>query len=161
MNASLARTALESAPDALRKLDPRHLVRTPVIFVVWVGSVLTTVLSIMHPSVFSISVTIWLWLTILFANLAEAIAEGRGKAQADTLRQTRVDSIARRLMPHGGEERVPGTELRVGDRVVVEAGEAAEFETMTPHAFAALDSPAEVIMIFDRDGHRAHRHDGA
>lgn len=75
MNASLALTALESAPDALRKLDPRHLVRTPVIFVVWVGSVLTTVLSIIHPSVFSISVTIWLWLTILFANLAEAIAD--------------------------------------------------------------------------------------
>ena len=142
MNASLPLTALESAPDALRKLDPRHLVRTPVIFVVWVGSVLTTVLSIIHPSVFSISVTIWLWLTILFANLAEAIAEGRGKAQADTLRQTRVDSIARRLMPHGGEERVPGTELRVGDRVVVEAGEVIPGDGDVVDGVATVDESA-------------------
>ena len=142
MNTSLARTALESLPDALRKLDPRHLVRTPVIFVVWVGSVLTTVLAVLHPSVFSLAVAVWLWLTIVFAGLAEAIAEGRGKAQADTLRQTRVDSVARRLTADGGEERISGTELRVGDRVVVEAGQVIPGDGDVVEGVATVDESA-------------------
>ena len=82
--APLVRTGWDALPQAFAKLDPRHTFRSPVIFVVWVGSVLTTVLAVQDPSVFTISVTLWLWATVLFANLAEAVAEGRGKAQAET-----------------------------------------------------------------------------
>ena len=91
------RTGWDALPQAFAKLDPRHVFRSPVIFVVWVGSVLTTVLAVKDPSVFAISVTVWLWATVLFANLAEAVAEGRGKAQAETLRTTRTETTARRL----------------------------------------------------------------
>ncbi|MBP8919545.1 MAG: potassium-transporting ATPase subunit KdpB [Micropruina sp.] len=138
---SLALTAWQSLPQALAKLDPRHLVRSPVIFVVWIGSVLTTVLSILTPSVFSISVTLWLWATTLFANLAEAIAEGRGKAQADTLRTTRTRTMARRLVA-GGEEQVAGTDLRVGDRVVVEAGQVIPGDGDIVEGLATVDESA-------------------
>ena len=88
---------VKALPDALRKLDPRTMWRNPVMFVVEVGAVLTTVLSVMDPSVFAWAITVWLWLTVVFANLAEAVAEGRGKAQADTLRPTRTQTVARRL----------------------------------------------------------------
>ena len=93
----LIRTGWDALPQAFAKLDPRHVFRSPVIFVVWVGSLLTTVLAVADPSVFTISVTLWLWATVLFANLAEAVAEGRGKAQAATLRATRTETMARRL----------------------------------------------------------------
>ncbi len=106
------RPAWDALPQAFAKLDPRHVFRSPVIFVVWVGSVLTTVLAVKDPSVFAISVTLWLWATVLFANLAEAVAEGRGKAQAETLRKTRTETTARRLRDDGSEEKVRGTELR-------------------------------------------------
>jgi K+-transporting ATPase ATPase B chain len=139
---SLAVTAWRSLPQALAKLDPRHVVRSPVIFVVWVGSVLTTVLSILSLSVFAVSVALWLWATILFANLAEAIAEGRGKAQADTLRRTRTRTMARRLTPGGGEEQVAGTELRVGDRVVVEAGQVIPGDGDIVEGVATVDESA-------------------
>ena len=139
---SLAVTAWRSLPLALAKLDPRHLVRSPVIFVVWVGSVLTTVLSAVHPSVFSIAVTGWLWLTIVFANLAEAIAEGRGKAQADTLRATRTRTMARRLTASGAEQEVAGTELRPGDRVVVEAGQVIPGDGDVVEGVATVDESA-------------------
>ncbi len=139
---SLARTGWESLPQALRKLDPRHLVRQPVIFVVWVGSVLTTILSIVEPSVFAISVTLWLWATLVFANVAEAIAEGRGKAQAATLRQTRVDTMARRLRADGTEEQVSGQELTVGDRVVVEAGQVIPGDGDVVEGVATVDESA-------------------
>ncbi|MGH3800558.1 MAG: potassium-transporting ATPase subunit B, partial [Pseudonocardiaceae bacterium] len=79
---------VSSLPDAFRKLDPRHQLRNPVMFVVWVGSVLVTVLAVVQPGVFAIGVVAWLWFTVLFANLAESVAEGRGQAQADTLRRT-------------------------------------------------------------------------
>ncbi len=121
--APLVRTGIDALPQAFAKLDPRHTVRSPVMFVVWVGSVLTTVLAARDPSVFTVSVTLWLWLTVLFANLAEAVAEGRGKAQAETLRRTRTETTARRLRDDGTEEQVRGTALRLGDRVVVEAGQ--------------------------------------
>ena len=88
-----------SLPAALRKLDPRTQLRNPVMFVVWVGSVLVTGLAVADPSVFSWLIAVWLWFTVLFANLAEAVAEGRGKAQADSLRRTRTETIARRLRP--------------------------------------------------------------
>ena len=88
------RQLLESLPTALRKLDPRHQVRNPVMFVVWVGSVVVTVAAIVDPSVFAWLVAVWLWFTVVFANLAEAVAEGRGRAQADALRRTRTDTVA-------------------------------------------------------------------
>ena len=84
------RQLLASLPQALRKLDPRHQVRSPVMFVVWVGAALTTVLAVRHPSGFAWAITVWLWLTVVFANLAEAVAEGRGRAQAASLRRTRT-----------------------------------------------------------------------
>jgi potassium-transporting ATPase ATP-binding subunit len=109
---------LKSLPDALRKLDPRVLVKSPVMFVVWIGSVLTTVFSFKDPGDrFGWTISAWLWLTVVFANLAEAVAEGRGKAQADTLRKAKSDTIARRL-DGSVEEQVPGTELRIEDLVV-------------------------------------------
>jgi K+-transporting ATPase ATPase B chain len=129
-------------PEALRKLDPRAQLRNPVMFVVWVGSVLVTVLAIVEPSVFSILIALWLWFTVLFANLAEAVAEGRGKAQAETLRRTKTETVARRLLPGGGEERVPGTELRVGDRVVVEAGEVIPGDGDIVEGIATIDESA-------------------
>jgi len=138
----LAVTAWRSLPQALAKLDPRHVFRSPVMFVVWVGSVLTTVSSVLSPSVFSIAVTVWLWLTIVFANLAEAIAEGRGKAQADTLRRTRTQTMARRLVGGGAEEQVAGTDLRVGDRVVVEAGQVIPGDGDIVEGLATVDESA-------------------
>src|ERR1044071_5281757 len=83
----------KSAPDALRKLNPFTLWRNPVMLVVWVGAVFTTILAIADPSVFAWVIAVWLWLTVVFANLAEAVAEGRGKAQAATLRQAKKDTI--------------------------------------------------------------------
>ena len=118
----------KSLPDALRKLDPRTLWRNPVMFIVEIGAVWSTVLTIRDSSWFGWLIVFWLWLTVLFANLAEAFAEGRGKAQADTLRKAKTDTVARRL--HGWSPETPGTEedvrapeLQKGDIVVVEAGE--------------------------------------
>ncbi len=140
--ASLVATAYANLPAALAKLDPRHLVRQPVIFVVWIGSVLTTVLSLIHPSVFSIAVTLWLWATIVFANLAEAIAEGRGKAQAASLRHTRTDTLARRLLADSTEEAVSGQDLRLGDLVVVEAGQVIPGDGDVVEGVATVDESA-------------------
>ena len=87
----------KSTPDALRKLNPATLWRNPVMFIVEIGSVFTTILAVANPSVFAWAITVWLWLTVIFANLAEAVAEGRGKAQAETLRRAKQDTVARRL----------------------------------------------------------------
>jgi K+-transporting ATPase ATPase B chain len=115
----LARATL----DAVAKFDPRVQVRNPVMFVVLVGTVVTLVESVAHPSIFAWSVTIWLALTVMFANFAEAVAEGRGKAQAAALRRMRSDTEARRLGPDGAEGRVPAAALAKGDLVVCEAGD--------------------------------------
>src|SRR4051794_15674896 len=131
-----------SLPDALRKLDPRAQLRNPVMFVVWVGSVLVTVLAAVQPSVFAWLIAIWLWFTVLFANLAEAVAEGRGKAQAESLRRTKTQTVARRLREDGGEERVPGTELTIGDLVVVEAGEVIPGDGDVVEGIATVDESA-------------------
>ena len=88
---------VKALPDAVRKLDPRVMWRNPVMLIVEIGAVLTTVLAVRHPSVFGWSITVWLWLTVVFANLAEAVAEGRGKAQAESLRKTRTQTVARAL----------------------------------------------------------------
>jgi K+-transporting ATPase ATPase B chain len=131
-----------SLPDALRKLNPRHQMRNPVMMVVWVGSALSTVFTVTDPSVFTVVATVWLWFTVLFANLAEAVAEGRGKAQADTLRRTKRETVARRLTEDGDEEQVPGTELRVGDLVVVEAGEVIPGDGDVVEGIATVDESA-------------------
>jgi potassium-transporting ATPase ATP-binding subunit len=137
-----ARQLWQSLPDALRKLDPRAQLRNPVMFVVWVGSVLVTGLAIAHPSVFAWLIAVWLWLTVLFANLAEAVAEGRGKAQAESLRRTRTEMVARRLGAGGVEESVPAPTLRIGDRVVVEAGEVIPGDGDVVEGIATVDESA-------------------
>src|ERR1039458_7635297 len=94
---------------ALRKLNPRTMMANPVMFVVEVGSVITTILLILRPHEafkFNLQITLWLWFTVMFANFAEAMAEGRGKAQADTLRKARSETIANRLRPNGEVEQV-------------------------------------------------------
>ncbi|MER5306347.1 potassium-transporting ATPase subunit KdpB [Streptomyces sp. NPDC002773] len=137
---------LTSFPDAIRKLDPRVMARSPVMFVVLIGSLLTTVLAVLDPGDwFGWAIAAWLWLTTIFANLAEAVAEGRGKAQADTLRRARTDTVARRLAGAGdgdGEERVPGTDLRVGDLVVCEAGDVVPGDGDVVEGVASVDESA-------------------
>lgn len=133
---------LQSLPDAFRKLDPRVMVKSPVMFVVLVGSVVTTVLAVKDPGDrFGWAITVWLWLTVIFANLAEAVAEGRGKAQADTLRKAKTDTVARRLTG-AVEERVAGTDLRVGDRVVCEAGDIIPGDGDVVEGVASVDESA-------------------
>ncbi|KXX61424.1 potassium-transporting ATPase subunit KdpB [Rhodococcus sp. LB1] len=129
-------------PGALRKLDPRHLARNPVMFVVFVGSVVTTVMAVADPSVFSWAVVAWLWFTVLFANLAESVAEGRGKAQAASLRKVKQDTVAHRITVSGRVESVAGTELTVGDRVVVEAGEVIPGDGDVVDGIATVDESA-------------------
>ncbi len=116
----------QAAVDSFRKLDPRRMVRNPVMFVVYVGSFLTTGLAIQSPDGFTWAVALWLWFTVLFANFAEAMAEGRGKAQAAELRKTRKSTVAKKLAePRYGAAHspVPSTDLRIGDHVLVEAGD--------------------------------------
>ncbi len=131
-----------SLPDAARKFDPRTLWRNPVMLIVEVGALFTTVLAITDPSTLAWTITVWLWLTVLFANLAEAVAEGRGKAQAATLRQAKQDTIARRLADSGREEWVPAAELRLGDTVVVEAGETIPGDGDVVEGIASVDESA-------------------
>ncbi|MFU9035608.1 MULTISPECIES: potassium-transporting ATPase subunit KdpB [Streptomyces] len=133
---------VRSLPDALRKLDPRVMVKSPVMFVVEVGSVLTTLFACLSPGDwFGWAIAVWLWLTVIFANLAEAVAEGRGKAQADTLRKAKTDTVARRLND-GMEEQVPGTELRIGDLVVCEAGDIIPGDGDVVEGVASVDESA-------------------
>ncbi|MFJ9724873.1 potassium-transporting ATPase subunit KdpB [Streptomyces sp. NPDC101209] len=137
------RQLLRSLPDALRKLDPRVMVKSPVMFVVWIGSALTTVFSFTNPGDwFGWAISAWLWLTVVFANLAEAVAEGRGKAQADTLRKAKTDTVARRLLTDGTEEQVPGTALTVGDLVVCEAGDVIPGDGDVVEGVASVDESA-------------------
>ena len=114
--------------ESFVKLDPRQVVKNPVMFVVEVGSTLTTAFVIKnavtggHDLLFGVQIALWLWFTVLFANFAEAMAEARGKAQADTLRKTKTDTIARRLLPNDKFEMVPASQLRANDVVYCEAG---------------------------------------
>ncbi|MFJ9209305.1 potassium-transporting ATPase subunit KdpB [Streptomyces sp. NPDC102264] len=133
---------LRSFPEALRKLDPRSMAKSPVMFVVLIGSVMSTVFAALEPGDwFGWAVAAWLWLTTIFANLAEAVAEGRGKAQADTLRKAKTDTVARRVIG-ANEERVPGTELRVGDLVVCEAGDIIPGDGDVVDGVASVDESA-------------------
>jgi K+-transporting ATPase ATPase B chain len=135
---------------SLRKLDPRLVARNPVMFVVEVGSVLTTVLwlrdLVLHPAGaappwFTLSVSLWLWFTVVFANFAEAVAEGRGKAQAESLRRMRREVAARKLSA-GREESVPASSLRKGDTVVVEAGQVIPGDGDIVEGIASVDESA-------------------
>ncbi len=131
-----------SVPDALRKLDPRTLWRNPVMFIVELGAVWSTVLAIVSPTWFGWLIVGWLWLTVVFANLAEAVAEGRGKAQAESLRKTKADTMARRLTQSGAEESVPAPQLKLGDIVVVEAGQVIPGDGDVVEGIASVDESA-------------------
>ncbi|KAB1912119.1 potassium-transporting ATPase subunit KdpB [Micromonospora sp. AMSO31t] len=141
---------IRSLPDALRKLDPRTLWRNPVMLIVEIGAVFTTVLAVADPSVFAWAITIWLWLTVVFANLAEAVAEGRGKAQAAALRQAKQDTVATRLVgwtPGAAanayrDEAVPAPQLRQGDIVLVEAGTIIPGDGDVVEGIASVDESA-------------------
>jgi K+-transporting ATPase ATPase B chain len=133
---------------AIRKLDPRVQIRNPVMFIVEVGSVLTTVIFVQDllsgtgQPLFTGQVASWLWFTVLFANFAEAMAEGRGKAQADTLRRTRTEALANRVSTDGAEERVPAANLRRGDLVVVRVGELIPADGEIVDGVASVDESA-------------------
>ena len=139
-----------STPDAFKKLDPRVQIRNPVMFVVEVGALLTLYTAIRTPSVFNWTIVVWLWLTVVFANLAEAVAEGRGKAQAETLRRAKRETMARRLTNWQAgmepsalrEESVPGTGLTLGDYVVVEAGQVIPGDGDVVEGVASVDESA-------------------
>ncbi|MEV6719456.1 potassium-transporting ATPase subunit KdpB [Streptomyces xanthochromogenes] len=142
---------VRSFPDALRKLHPRALLRTPVLFVVSIGAVLTTLSALVHPSVFTWVISVWLWLTVIFANLAEAVAEGRGKAQAESLRRARTDTVALRLrdnwrvgtdLRRARTEAVAATDLKPFDFVLVEAGELIPADGDVVDGVAAVDESA-------------------
>src|SRR5436189_1771311 len=129
--------------DSFRKLDPRLMVKNPVMFVTMVGAILTTVgiFTASGHHGFIIQLAIWLWFTVLFANFAEAMAEGRGKAQADSLRKARKDTIARRLK-NGIETKVAAPELQKGDIVVCETGDVIPADGEVIEGIASVDEAA-------------------
>jgi K+-transporting ATPase ATPase B chain len=146
---------LRGAREAVTKLSPRQVARNPVMFVVEIGSLLTTILFVRDlvrpaataaPLWFTGAVTVWLWFTVLFANFAEAVAEGRGKAQAETLRRMRKETTARRLVQRAGaasaEEVVPSSSLRRGDLVVAEAGDIVPGDGEIIEGIASIDESA-------------------
>jgi K+-transporting ATPase ATPase B chain len=146
----------QAIKDAFIKMDPRQVARNPVMFVVEIGSVLTTLFIVWDIIVgntghllFTVQVTLWLWFTVLFANFAETMAEGRGKAQADTLRKAKTETMANLIIGDIGKgiervrtERVPGTKLRKGDVVLVRAGEVIPGDGEVIEGVASVDESA-------------------
>jgi potassium-transporting ATPase ATP-binding subunit len=130
--------------DSFLKLNPRKMMGNPVMFVVEIGSVITTALLFKGGTdfKFNLQITLWLWFTVLFANLAEAMAEGRGKAQADTLRRARAETVANRLLPNGKTEQVPSSKLRAGDQVIVSACEFVPSDGEILEGVASVDESA-------------------
>src|SRR5579884_3417903 len=134
--------------DSVIKLNPRTMMRNPVMFVVEVGSAITTLLLLKGTFIhqagfgFNLQITLWLWFTVLFANFAEAMAEGRGKAQAETLRRAKSETVANRLLPNGQTERVPGAKLRIEDVVLVSAGEIIPGDGEVIDGVASVDESA-------------------
>jgi K+-transporting ATPase ATPase B chain len=131
--------------DSILKLNPRAMMCNPVMFVVEVGSVATTLLLLRAPRElfrFNLQITLWLWFTVLFSNFAEAMAEGRGKAQADALRKTRSETMAQRLLPDGSTESVPSPRLRADDLVLVSAGEFIPGDGEIVEGVASVDESA-------------------
>ena len=133
---------VRAARDSVIKLDPRHMARNPVMFVVEVGSILVTGLAISDSSVFAWLIAAWLWFTVLFANFAEAIAEGRGKAQAEELRRMRSETTAHVRRPGGTIEAVPSSALAHGDVVIVGAGEVIPADGEVIEGIASVDESA-------------------
>ena len=130
--------------DSVVKLNPRNMMGNPVMFVVEIGSVITTAL-LFKPSgafKFNLQITLWLWFTVLFANFAEAMAEGRGKAQADTLRKARSETVANLLKPDGKLEQIPSSKLKAGDLVIVSAGEFIPSDGEIMEGVASVDESA-------------------
>jgi K+-transporting ATPase ATPase B chain len=144
-NSQIVRGALV---DALRKLNPRTMIKNPVMFVVEVGSLITTLLLVRDVAAgaagigFGLQITLWLWFTVLFANFAEAMAEGRGKAQAENLRKARTETTARRLLPNGNVETIPAPQLRKDDVVIVAAGEFIPSDGEVIEGVASVDESA-------------------
>jgi K+-transporting ATPase ATPase B chain len=139
-NAQIVRRAIV---DAFVKLDPRKMMRNPVMFVVEVGSVLTTLQMLRgNIKVFEVQITLWLWFTVLFANFAEAMAEGRGKAQADNLRKAKTETIAHRVVSASLIEDVPAPQLRKDDLVIVSAGEFIPGDGEIVEGVASVDESA-------------------
>ncbi|HEY1422098.1 MAG TPA: potassium-transporting ATPase subunit KdpB [Candidatus Acidoferrum sp.] len=142
---SLLRRAIK---DSILKLDPRIQFKNPVMFVVEIGAVITSVDLIAGLARraagfgFDLQITLWLWFTVLFANFAEAMAEGRGKAQAETLRKARSETMARRLTASGEEEKVPGSKLMTGDIILVAAGEMIAGDGEIIEGIASVDESA-------------------
>lgn len=134
--------------DSLRKLNPVTMMKNPVMFVVEVGSVITTILLLRDIATgapgtgFDLQITLWLWFTVLFANFAEAMAEGRGKAQADNLRKARTETTANKLLPNGQVQIVPAPQLRKDDIVVVSAGEFIPGDGEIIEGVASVDESA-------------------
>src|SRR5262245_35451339 len=131
--------------DSFVKLNPITLMRNPVIFVVEVGAALVTFFTIRDAITgaadvgFGMQISLWLWFTVLFANFAEAMAEARGKAQADTLRKTKTDAIARRVAAGGRLDSVPASKLRTGDEVICEAGDVIPGDGEVIEGIATVD----------------------
>lgn len=138
--------------EAFLKLDPRVMIKNPVMFVVWVGTIITALLTInpalfgsvedTNAALFNGLITAILFFTIVFANFAEAVAEGRGKAQADALRSTKSDTLARRMRPDGSLEQVNSTQLRRGDRIQVIAGDMIPADGEVLSGVASVDESA-------------------
>ncbi len=144
-----AAIVVPASRDAFRKLDPRVMARNPVMFIVEVGAVLTTVLAATdwgsnthQQNLFAVSVAVWLWATVLFANFAEAMAEGRGKAQADALRTTVAESVARVRLPDGSVVERPSTRLQLDDLCIVSAGEVIPGDGDVVEGIATVDESA-------------------
>lgn len=136
------RALAKALPQALRKLHPAHMVRTPVMFIVEMGALITIIVGFFKPSVFVFSLAIWLFLTVVFANLAEAVAEGRGKAQADALRSAKTAAVGRVRREDGSIEEVRAAGLRPGDIVVVCAGETIPGDGDVVKGAATVDESA-------------------
>jgi K+-transporting ATPase ATPase B chain len=143
-----AKIVRQALLDSLIKLSPRTMMRNPVMFVVEIGSVVTSVLLVRDALAgkagfgFDLQITLWLWFTVLFANFAEAMAEGRGKAQAETLRKARSETMANRLLPDGKTENVSGAKLRTGDLVIVSAGDIIPGDGDIVEGVASVDESA-------------------
>jgi potassium-transporting ATPase ATP-binding subunit len=143
-----AKIASRALWDSFAKLNPRTLMKNPVMFVVEIGAALLTIqlvrntMNHTHAFAFEFQITIWLWFTVLFANFAEAMAEGRGKAQADTLRKARTETLAHKVKPDGTTEEIAGSKLRLGDVVVVSAGEFIPGDGEVIEGVASVDESA-------------------
>jgi len=131
----------QAALDSFVKLDPRVQWKNPVMFVVYIGSILTAIATVRHFTGFNLQITLWLWFTLLFANFAEAMAEGRGKAQAATLRAMRTKTHARKWV-NGQEETVAAGELKSGEFVVCEAGDIIPADGEVTEGIASVDESA-------------------